>query len=596
MSDEATSQMSSELSEPARLAAGDRQHATVDGRAAPLRIGVMLDGWTDRAWVGRILQEIQQSDSARVVTVILNRSKPIPRWRRLWQLLPVALYLIYYRLDRWLMRRLTKPRQDAFVPVDLRPLVGNAAVLEVVPERGKYSDRFDPATVEQVRQQQLDVMLRFGFRIIRGPILEAARAGVWSFHHGDNREYRGGPAMFWEMYDGNPVCGVTLQILTDVLDGGKVIYRTMERTNQFSLYLNQNRCYWKATESVALRLRQLHAHGWNALCELDTYRDQIEYAKPIYRLPRNRAMLRFLARLAGRVVRRAALSLCTEEQWFVAWRRRPALPEVQSPRSGPAYRVFQPPRGHSYADPFLVERDGRHYLFFEHYPHATYHGVISWIEIDAQGNPSSPAVALSTDYHLSYPCVFEHDGQMYMIPETRTRRRIELWRADRFPDRWTFERVLIDNVSAVDATWLHYLDRYWLFAGLRQDGSASSDELHIYSSGGPFGPWRPHRANPVVTTVRGARPAGRPFLAGGHLIRPGQDCAAVYGHLVRLYRVDRLSDAEYRETEVAQITPDWLPGNVGTHTYNSDTAFEVIDGRVRVWRGMRRRKTGESEP
>jgi hypothetical protein len=397
--------------------------------------------------------------------------------------------------------------------------------------------------------------------------------------------------MFWEMYEGNPVCGVTLQVLTDVLDGGKAIYRTSERTNFFSLYLNQNRNYWKATEAVSVRLRDVQAGGRQALCALDTYQENAPYAKPLYRLPRNPAMLVFLARLAGRFLRRITLELLTDEQWFVAWRRRPEAAEVLRPADeGESYRVLQPPRGFSYADPFPIEHQGRHYLFFEHYGHSDMRGIISWVEIDPRGNPSEPRAAPQSDYHLSFPCVFEHDGQIYMIPETRTTRRIELWRAERFPDRWILDRVLIDNISAVDAAWMRYQDRYWLFAGVMLDGSSSSDQLHLYWSTSPFGPWRPHRKNPVATSIRGARPAGRPFIHGGQLYRPGQDCAKLYGHQVRLYRVDRLNDSEYHETEVALMPPDWLTGNIGTHTYNFDNEYEVIDGRIRVFRGLRWRR------
>ncbi len=138
--------------------------------------------------------------------------------------------------------------------------------------------------------------------------------------------------------------------------------------------------------------------------------------------------------------------------------------------------------------------------------------VISWVELNAEGRASQPQVALETDCHLSYPFVFQHAGAVYMIPETRQRGRIELWRADRFPDHWVFDRVLVDAIRAVDTTWLCHQGRYWLFAGVAVDG-ATSDELHLFASDEPLGPWRPHRANPVATSIRGARPAGRPIGA-----------------------------------------------------------------------------------
>jgi hypothetical protein len=572
--------------EPKRPAAAEIPGESKAEGAARLRVGVMLNDWTDRAWIGKIIDDIQTSDAAQVVAVILNRGDtPAPK-RSFRERFSHLLYSVYHRLDRRLFRRLFKVRRDALGSVNLRPLLEDAEVLEVVPECRKFSDYFDSPSIEWVRNQKLDVILRFGFRIIRGAILESARYGVWSFHHGDNREYRGVPAMFWEMYEANPVCGVTLQILTDRLDGGKVIYRTSEKTNFFSLYLNQNRLYWKATAGVVLRLRQLQATGWPALCELDTYRENVEYAKEIYRDPQNFVMLRFLAGIAGRAVRRAWQDLVLEEQWIIAW-RRPQNPPIMPATEGAPYRRLVPPRGYFYADPYPIKYQGRYYIFFEDYEYRSKRGVISYVELDSEGNATEPRLALAAECHLSYPCVFEHDGQAYMIPETRSRRRIELWRAERFPDRWTFDRVLMDGVSSVDTTWLHYQDRYWLFSGLTIDGTTASDELHVFWSTGPLGPWHAHRANPVVTTIRGARPAGRLFVHDGQLFRPGQDGAKVYGHKVHLYRVDVLNEAEYHETPVLTIEPEWLPGNVGTHTYHLDEDFELIDGRTHIVRGLR---------
>jgi hypothetical protein len=553
----------------------------------------MLNGWTDRAWVARVIEDIQRGDVAEVTTVVIDRSPPASFGERLKAHLSIWLFSLYYRLDRWIFRRLLKVRYDAFEPVDLRPLLKDATVLEVVPLRKKFTDRFDDDTVRTLREQDLDVIFRFGFRIIRGPILETARYGVWSFHHGDNREYRGTPPSFWEMYEGNPVCGVTLQILTDQLDGGKTIHRSVAKTNAYSLYVNNNRNYWNGTEAVGSLLSRLRDAGFSSITELETYREQLVYDKPIYKVPRTWTMLKFLARLAARGAQRTFTGLCTEEHWFVAWRKRPRPMQLRQPGEGEPYRVLLPPRGYFYADPFPIEHEGRHYILFEDYCYAESRGVLSWIELDEAGNPSEPHVFLDLDCHLSYPFVFKHEGQIYMIPETRDRRRIELWCADGFPN-FVFDRVVMDNVNCVDATWLAYRGKYWLFTSLGAEQTLTSDELHVFWSDAPFGPWTPHAQNPVKTTTRGARPAGKVFELNGELIRPGQDGARIYGHQVRFHRIEQLSESEYRESEIAVFGPEWYPGNIGTHTYNFDDKYEIIDGRVRVLRSLRRRPRPQS--
>ena len=105
------------------------------------------------------------------------------------------------------------------------------------------------------------------------------------------------------------------------------------------------------------------------------------------------------------------------------------------------------------------------------------------------------------------------------------------------------------------------------------------DELHLFFATELTGPWRPHRANPVVATVRSARPAGRLFHDGPRLIRPSQDCSDGYGGAIVLNRVDVLSNQEYRETVIGRVEPTWLPWLSGTHTLNVLNSLEVIDGR-----------------
>ena len=87
------------------------------------------------------------------------------------------------------------------------------------------SQVFEDADVRAIRRYQLDFVLRFGFKVIRGAILECARHGVWSFHHGDERAFRGSPAGFWELFHDRPDTGVILQRLGERLDNGTVLCR-----------------------------------------------------------------------------------------------------------------------------------------------------------------------------------------------------------------------------------------------------------------------------------------------------------------------------------------------------------------------------------
>ena len=78
------------------------------------------------------------------------------------------------------------------------------------------------------------------------------------------------------------------------------------------------------------------------------------------------------------------------------------------------------------------------------------------------------------------------------------------YRATRFPYEWTHERTLFADRPLVDATLAEIGGRWWMFANAPAVPEAAYDtmywdELHLFFADSPFGPWTPHRRNPVVS-------------------------------------------------------------------------------------------------
>lgn len=541
-----------------------------------LEIGLMLDSYTSSAWIAQVVQDIQQSCFARIAFVILNtpaEAQPLPFKKRIdahWR------QTLFHKYEKWDYLR-NRGANDAKAPVDLAPLLAGLPTLQVQPIRKGFTDRFSPSDLDLIRQQNLDVIFRFGFRIIRGDILSTARYGVWSFHHDDNRDYRGGPPLFWEVFEGNPVSGAILQILTDSLDGGRVLYRGLSSTDQTSLYRNRNPIYWRTAAAALRTLHLVHTGGQAALEALPTYTEQIPYTRGIYRTPNAWQMALFAGRLLARSLRARTNSLLrgSKPQWFLALRRRSAGHPFST---AAGYRSLRPPMDRFYADPFLFERNGVTYLFFEDLPYREHRALISCCELSPEGDPGAPFEVLRLPYHLSYPFVFEHGGDLYMIPETKENRTVELYRATDFPRGWQPVATLLSNIYAVDATIHEHAGKLWMFVGLSNGRFSNSDELGIFFAESLLGPWTPHPLNPVLSDVQRARPAGKLFVEDGKLIRPSQDCGKAYGYALNFSQVLVLTETEYREQPIARIEPGWLKHNLGTHTYNRSAQFEVIDG------------------
>ena len=192
-------------------------------------------------------------------------------------------------------------------------------MVAVTPEMKKYSDWFPEEALKQIRDFDLDVALCFGFRILKGEALKIARHGVWSFHHGDNLVNRGGPAGFWEVMDGVPVTGSVLQILTEDLDNGRVIYRSWSPTSdRFSVKANRNNLYWKSAAFVVRKLKEL-ADGAPVCPPDNLYRP---YSNRLYRMPTNREMLPRLSRLGAKYVASKFEHARNSDRWALAYRFR----------------------------------------------------------------------------------------------------------------------------------------------------------------------------------------------------------------------------------------------------------------------------------
>ena len=231
-----------------------------------------------------------------------------------------------------------------------------------------------------------------------------------------------------------------------------------------------------------------------------------------------------------------------------------------------------------YSDPFPVEKDGRTFLFLEDLEHRLNRGVISVVEFDSSGPVGTPRPVLDTGSHLSYPFVFEHGGEMWMVPESCSTASVDLYRAERFPEGWVKQATLVSGVVASDATLFEHDGRWWMFATVQDGGGSYSDALHLWSAPELLGPWTPHRRNPVLVDLATARPGGRVVRRGQKLIRPFQDCREGYGTALGLAEIIRLDDDgfEQRVETILRPGPLW-PGH-RLHTLNRAGPLECIDG------------------
>jgi hypothetical protein len=540
-----------------------------------LRVGIVLDSYISSAWVAKVIEDIQSSGFARVELVLLNGDRAADKTGQKsrgcdWKF---ALFRLY---EKWDYER-NKTAQDARALTDVSSLLSGVPSISVPPRKASNGS-IPTDQLTAIRGHELDVIFHFGLGAPLGGLTSGARYGVWSFQHGDRYEDRDGASFFLELADGEPVSGSSLQMLTSSPEGCRVVYQSYASTDRLSLYASRNPIYWKTAEFALRGLRELNAGGIEYIRSLPSCRTEGSDRGRGNSTPNNLQMIFFARRYLSRWLKaRGApppLELGAPMKWYVGIRARNAAYGFDD---GSNYVLLPCPEDRFYADPFLFEKDGRTFLFFEDFRYEEGRAVISCCELGVDGTPGESFEVLRCPFHLSYPFVFEDEGEIYMIPETRGNRMVELYRATNFPTAWSAEAVLFRDVHVVDATIHKVNGKFWMFAGVSNGNYSNSDELCLFFADALTGPWTPHVANPVVSDVRRARPAGRLFYEGGRLIRPSQDCGKAYGYALVFSEMVTLSEAEYEERQISRLEPGAVEGCMGTHTYNRTEQFEVVD-------------------
>ena len=141
-----------------------------------LRIGFLINDTQVAAWFYRAVEPVIQAGDAEVVLLIRNAAEPPVQssWKRLLENRGRLVYYAFKQLDR----RLFRPSPDALALKDLKILLPGVPVLDVHPIQKRYSDTLTEADLEAIRAYDLDVLVRGGFRILKGGILKAAKYGI----------------------------------------------------------------------------------------------------------------------------------------------------------------------------------------------------------------------------------------------------------------------------------------------------------------------------------------------------------------------------------------------------------------------------------
>lgn len=244
------------------------------------------------------------------------------------------------------------------------------------------------------------------------------------------------------------------------------------------------------------------------------------------------------------------------------------------------YTKLVAPTGKLWADPFILTKDDRHYLFVEEYERELKKAHISVLILDRHFKLLRNETIIEKAYHLSYPQIFEYNNDLYMIPETGSNKTIELYKCSGMPNKWEFVQNIMENITAKDSTMLFYNNKWWLFTTVVKINVPDLyyNELYLYYSDDILSSnWYGHPRNPIVWDHKYSRSAGNMFIYKDELYRPSQDCSGQYGKALNINRIVKLSETEYEEELVSRIRPMGINKLRGMHTINFDSEVVVED-------------------
>lgn len=522
-----------------------------------MKIGLILDGGKLAKlarWQAHALESV--AGDAEFVIYDCEGVAPVRRSLR---------HAFYYLLNRVTVRnRLT---QRVEVPIELR-VIGKRTFRA---ETDGAWQRLSPEFLGFVDEDKPAVLIKFGMGLLKVPPPRELRVPILSYHHGDPARFRGRPAGFYELLQGEATVGQIVQILSNKLDAGKIVAAAETKAVAHS---------YRATLVEAYRHSPLILRTAIANAVEGKSWEPPEWGHA-HRLPSNSTVLKFLFQRIRGLISHLLYGMFREKRWSVATAPLPGPLTMDALVARFAdelhWKSVAAPRGYRFlADPF-VHPDGG--LLVEAMRSASARGEI--LHITEQGSHRLSG----RGGHFSYPAPIEFAGKRYVVPEISDWSATSAYPvlADGFGE--AFELRIPGRPRLLDPTPFRHGDAIYLFGNVASEGSSV---LRLWVADALDGEFVEHPASPVRISPNGARMAGIPAIVDGRLIRVGQDLRGGYGDGIAAFEVTQIDRGRYLERLVGEFR---FTATKGPHTLNlarGEVVFDHYDDVFSLFAGFRR--------
>ena len=432
--------------------------------------------------------------------------------------------------------------------------------------------RYSDEDIIKIKSLNLDIIIRGNAPgIFKGDIINSAKDGIISFHHGDNRWNRGGPPAYWEVYLRKPSTGFIIQILTEDLDGGSVLFRGNIQTKR-SYIENIVHLYNVSNPYLAKILLQYATSN-----QLPSAEEKLPYGGSLLMIPSFTQSISYLSRTGllyiTLVIKR--LILRKDERWSVAFIKAPWRYAIL--RKG--IQIKNPPN-RFFADPFVITKDEKTICYVEDYCYKKKRACITAIEIIDNKKYLILDPVIEEPFHMSFPFLFEYEQELYMVPETSKSNSVRLYKCVEFPLKWEYQKDVLRNVSVVDSMIFEFDGKWWLLCNMATGGKSdhSSTLMAFYSENPLSDDWTAHELNPLIFDSNIARNGGILDVNSSSPIRARQKQSFnLYGTGLTLAKINILTPSSFSEEEIGQISPEFFNKIKGCHHIHSNGNYTVYD-------------------
>jgi hypothetical protein len=172
------------------------------------------------------------------------------------------------------------------------------------------------------------------------------------------------------------------------------------------------------------------------------------------------------------------------------------------------------------------------------------HNIVSDLAAIIGPLASAKGNVVNTSIHETMHRAYRGD-----VPEIFEANSIRLYKAEDFPNKWTFVTTLVDNQELVDPSIAFFNDKWWMFAT-----PTSNDTLHLFYADDLLGPWQEHPQSPLVEGNNHiSRSSGRVLVYEDRLFRYTMDVDPPFGtHQIWAFEITDLSPTTYAEKLVSE--------------------------------------------